>query len=271
MSSCLTKRTKRLASPDGSFANRLASALRNPHSTAEEGFTLVELLIAITILAIVVMFSSTGFVNSFRTAASMENRSKALQIGNDVVAIAEQAPYRRAYTPRMASSAELTNATGAADSDKCDVDPRLVIADPSKFGGLMVLPPDDYSADPSWEQYREFKGLVYCQKRYFGQENAEQVGVTFYVQTDIIYSNLETSDSPTRAEAGGTPASENTKGKRVVVTVKWKDTLGGESKVNTVTLQRVILPNAWDCPVGYVTPPTTSGGSNATTNGLLGC
>lgn len=248
------------------------SRLARTKQHQEDGLSLVELLVAITILAIVVLFSSTAFINSFRTTATMENRSKALQIANDVVAVAEQSPYRQLYTPRMASDADVINVGGAANNEKCDVDPRLALTNPTKFGGLMVKPPTDYSTAASWAQYREFKGLVYCQKRYFGQENAEQVGTTFYVQTDIIFANLESNDTPTRAEAGGTPAGENLKGKRVVVTVRWKDTHSGESSSNKVVLQRTLLPNAWDCPVGYVSPPATNTGStNATANGILGC
>lgn len=242
------------------------------HYQSEEGLSLVELLIAVTILAIVVLFSSTLFVNSFRTTATMENRAKAAQIANDVLAVAEQSPYRKLYTPRMVVDPEMFNTGAPGDDAKCDVDPRLSgSGSPTKFGGSMVKPPSDYSLAPSWSQYREFKGLVYCQTRYFGQESAEQVGTTFYVQTDIIFSNLNTSDTPSRAEAGNPPAAENLKGKRVVVTVRWRDTHSGADAANKVVVQRTIIPDVWDCPVGNVIPPVSSGSNNATANGLLGC
>lgn len=251
--------------------NKNIQALLRQQHQSEEGLSLVELLIAITILAIVVLFSSNLFVNSFRTSATMENRSKALQIAQDVIAVGEQSPYRKLYTPRMSIDPDMFNVDNSPTNERCQTDPRLSSTDPTKFGGTIVKPPTDYSLDPAWSEHREFKGLIYCQKRYFGQENAEQVGTTFYVQTDIIFSSLETSDTPSRVEAGGTPAAENIKGKRIVVTVRWKDTHSGESDINKIVLQQTVLPNAWDCPVGHVTPPPTSGSGNATQNGLLGC
>lgn len=237
---------------------------------SESGITLVELLVAITMLAIIVLFSSNMFISSFRKNANMENRNKATQIANEQIAIAKQSPYKRLYTPTQSTPGSMFVMNGSVP-EKCLPDARVGNANSQRFGGYNVQQPLDYTTNASFNDYREFKGLVYCQEKWMGQKEADQVGTSFWVQTDIVYLNETTSDMPTRIQAGNPPAVEKTRAKRVVVTVRWRDTESGEDGgPNQVSMQTTITPKLWECPATMITDQGTNT-KKAKDKGLYGC
>lgn len=173
---------------------KLKDSLRSRRS-ATEAFTVAEIMIAAIIILIVLVSAAYGITSAVRSAAYVENYTKAGQLANQQVAIAKQAPYSELWIPRTADGDLIGNF-------KC-----APTATPAPSGTT-------YAETGSGDQY---PGLTYCQTKKFGGSGG--VGTTFYIQTTVLY--IETGSAYDGSSIGDTPSGYFSK--RVLVTVRWAD------------------------------------------------
>lgn len=192
---------------------KLFRTLKQEHD--ENGMTVVEVMIAIVIIAIVLVFTGIGLSNSFQTSSTTENRTKAASYAADVASIAKQAPYRQLWVnvPPITS----TNADMFGNQAKCrsTIPTGLGMNDPATSG----------------QGTTPFPGIEYCQVRQASNEN-NAIGPKFYIQTAVYYVD---STSATRVQ------------KRVIITIRWVDTASGDTNWNTYQASVTRSPAVGDC------------------------
>lgn len=182
------------------------------HSGSKEsGITIVEIMVAIVIIAAILVFTASGLTMSSKTSVYNENRTKAQAFANDVIAIAKQSPYRKAWI-------ENESPDGNWGPGKCT---ELV----------NNLTPNGKTATvlSSGEGTSPFPNLEQCQVRQATNEKGP-VGAVFYIQT----------------QAYGI-TSANSSYKEVWVTVRWQDISVSPGQWNTFQTSVVLAPSVEDC------------------------
>jgi len=205
-----------------SISSRLK--LLSSRKEAEGAFSIAEALIASVIIMIILVATASGFSSSFRSSASVENNNKAVQLANEVQAIARQSNYRDLWVASQTPTNELFG-TG-----KCENQSN------TPAGTTRVT---------SGENNSPFKGLVYCKSKRFG--GGEGVGTTFYVQTQISYLKTSAAYDSGSDNANNSIVNGSFYSKRVYVTVRWQDVAAGEDKWSTVKTSYTRSPDSSDC------------------------
>lgn len=193
----------------------------NRPPSKEDGITIVEIMISIVIIAAVLVFTASGLTMSSKSSIAAENRTKATAFANDAIAIAKQAPFRKAFVPPSESDSRLWG------NGKCTTPNENETPD----GRAASLMETGEGANP-------FPGLVQCQTRQ--ASNAEgPVGSVFYIQTQVY----------------GISSYNSAGYKEVWVTVRWKDITVPENQWNTVTVTATLAPTVEDCYLTTVGQP----------------
>jgi hypothetical protein len=193
----------------------------------ESGVALVEAMVAAIIILIVLVATAVGMTSSFSASTSSENRNKAMQMVNNEMAIAKQAPYAQ-----LGITAPTTNSQQAGCSPYS-----------STFNGEAF----NAISNP-------FSGLVYCQP-----EQYSNVGITFYVETQITWVQSNTYD--------GSSQPVNIDGlyytpKRITVTVRWAESAdsAGNAITQNIAVSEIRTPNTTECiPPGLNSGPAPLG------------
>jgi len=226
--------------------NNFARALKTKSITfrkTEDGFTIAEVMIAAIVILVVLLFTAYGLTSAFRASSTTENNSKANQLVNGVIALAEQSPYKQLYlSDRSTIDASLIG------NGKCDTPT-------STPSGTLLASTGDGTA---------FPGLTYCQTKVFG--NGNSIGATFYIQTQIAWI---TSNGAFDSSSGSASAVQSGHyiSKRVYVTVRWQDVSSGAGNWNTVYQTYTKTPSAAECVPDQIpfTPDPTYVDSNGNT------
>ena len=220
---------------------RLQTITRKKNTSSrkpEDAFTIAEIMIAAIIIMIVLLATAYGLTSSFKSAATIENTTKANQITNDVIAIAKQSSYRKLYLNDRSTTPSTLIGNG-----KCDV------ATTTPSGTVLAQTGD---GDP-------FEGLAYCQTKRFSinGDTPQAVGTTFYIQTQISFITAQAAfDSST---SSGTAVSNGRyAAKRVYVTVRWQDVSSGTGAWNTVVASYTKTPAPSECIPDRITLSSTN-------------
>lgn len=200
--------------------------LTRPRRRLEAAFTLAEVMVAVLILTIVMTASAWGMTSSFQAASNTENRAKATQLAQDVIAQAKQSPWSQLY---IATADRTWTQTSTA---QCGPVNRY-----EEANYVYVTPPP--SGTPS------FPGLKGCQTMKFQNGNAAGVGATFYVTTHILYVRTQTGfdSSPSQANAN---ANLSYAAKRVFVNVRWRD-VGSSGAYDEFSVAHTRVPTSTEC------------------------
>lgn len=211
--------------------SRLSHA-RDVRSRLDVGISLAEVMVAVLILTIVMTASAWGMTTSFQSAANMENRAKATQLAQDVVAQAQQSPWNQLY---ISTASRSWTQTGAA---QCGSPTRY---QETNYG---YVPAPASGVAP-------FPGLEGCQTMKFQNGNSAGVGVTFYVTTHIVYVRSQTGfdSSPSQAQAN---SNLNYAAKRVYVNVRWRD-VGSSGSFDEFSMAYTRTPSFTECVPTRVT------------------
>lgn len=205
---------------------------------SEEGMTVVEVMVAIVIIAIVLVFTGIGLAASFKASVYSENRAKAASYASDVIAIAKQSSYRQLWIPNPVVT------TGSGGNSNMFNISQSGVDKTERCTTTIVNATGATSAAKTGVGTEPFKGIVHCQTRQ-AENKGSGVGTTFYIQTKIGY----------------VPTGDGFSQKRVQVDVKWKD-ISNNGKTNTYTETYSRTPTAGDC-----VPPSLLGGAAP----ALGC
>lgn len=209
-----------------SFKSTLTARLRDKDSA----FSLAEGLIASVVILIILIATAAGLSTSFNASISSENRNKAMELVNNTIAIARQAPFK---------SVGMANPTTAQQSGCRSFS--------STFDGenrVVTLAADAYP------------GLVYCQKKKFSS-----AGIEFTIETNTTWvSNFDSSsEAVTFSNTGYQP-------KRVNVRVTWAESADsdGEAVVSSVFGSWIKTPNIAECvPPGLNASSTSAAGCSS--------
>lgn len=240
----------------------------------EEAFTIIEIMVAAVIVAMVLTFSAVVIASGVKTTAMFEARSKAQNLASSVISIAQQAPYRqlwvaRSFTPDAAhpesSFISATNEQGKCSPSSVAPPTYGVWATTGETG--FYQRPDVYAPG----------GLTYCTSAQFGTAGGSAVGTTYFTQTDVsyvtdpnaAYDTSEIGATGTNFDTGLAPAVDynltdevimNTYqpqmyyAKRVTVTVRWYDISNsgkiGEAGYNEVSISYTAVPDPSECVPG---------------------
>lgn len=214
--------------------NNLLEKVRSSRaSNAEDGMTVVEVMIAAIIIAGIFIFTAQALTTSFKASSLAENRTRAANYADSAIAVAKQAPFRQLWVTIPAVNADNSNLFGAG---KCTSTFETIAV-----GGANRTPVTN------GEGATPFTGISYCTARQATNET-NNVGSTFYIQTDV------------RA----LPVTGSTWQKYVKVTVRWQDVSSGEGKWNTFQTSTTRTPTVGECipatlrntglPAGCVSP-----------------
>lgn len=209
-----------------SFKSTLTARLRDKDSA----FSLAEGLIASVVILIILIATAAGLSTSFNASISSENRNKAMELVNNTIAIARQAPFK---SVGMANPTTAQQAGCRPYSSTFDGETRAV-----------TLAADAYP------------GLVYCQKKKFSSS-----GIEFTIETNTTWvSNFDSSsETVTLSNTGYQP-------KRVTVRVTWAESADsdGEAVISSVFGSWVKTPNIAECvPPGLNASSTSAAGCSS--------
>lgn len=209
------------------------TANRYRSSQDENGITIVEIMVAIVIIAAILIFTASNLTMSSRSSIFSENKTKAQAFANDALAIAKQSPYRQLWIQDQRFDDN-------GGDGKC-----VKLTDSKTPNGTVAQVVNE------GEGTVPFSGLVECQTR---QATSKQnpVGAVFYVQTEVY---------------GVTTA--NSTYKEVWVTVRWTDISAPTDGWHTVRSSVVVAPTVEDCFITTAGYPsgTTLTSLNATIPG----
>ena len=191
----------------------------NFFSKKEDGLSIVEVMMAFVVIAIVLIATAGAMTASFRSASYTENKSRAAAYAAEVIAVAKQADFKQLYLETQPTDPALFG------QGKC-LNNQTTIPAGSATDDMTIVKTG--TGEP-------YQGLVYCQAKQAGNEKGS-IGSTFYIQTKIVYL-LRNQGS----------TSTNFYPKRVYVEVKWQDVYSGEGKYNTYTTSYTRSPSPKDC------------------------
>lgn len=213
------------------FIAKIKKAYSKRNTLTEHGMTIVEVMVAVVIIAGVLVFTASGLIISSRSAVSNENRTKATAYANEVLAIAQQADYRNLFIP-------VTSPNENWAGGKCE--PATNNRNPRNQSAAIIR---------KGQNSQPFAGLVECQVRQSSNQD-NLVGPKFYVQTYVYGFQVDTTPN------GGM-------GKEVFVRVKWDDVAGGGEMI--FSTKRV--PKITECYVSAVGQTQTLTQLNSTIPG----
>lgn len=95
------------------FMTRLTFKRKQNNCVPENGFELVEVVVAGIIILLVLLSTAYGLSGAFRSSAGVENHNKAVQLAANIVAIAKQSSYRSLWV-----TTERTTGVNAAIFDQ---------------------------------------------------------------------------------------------------------------------------------------------------------
>ncbi len=245
------------------------------HKNEEDGFTIVEIMVAAIIVAMVLLFSAAGITSAVKTTTTLEARSKATNLAASVIAIAQQTPYRQLWVNREFfpnSSHKTADYIGASACDATTTTaPTGTAWSIQGEGAVGDAYHPNLSTNPA---YSPLAGLIYCTSTQFGTSTGQGVGIVYHIQTNITFLSTPTVangyDTPlvgagsSSFSSGAAPAIQNWisdpsthstyqpqmyYAKRVVVTVKWSDLSNAATagSYNTVSLSYTAAPDPSEC------------------------
>lgn len=195
----------------------LLSRLAHLRKEEQQGFTLVEIMVAAVIIVIILLATAYGLTNSFRQSSNIENRNKAMALINDIIAVAKQAPYSELYI------ADRSAPSGLIGADMCNP------VNQTPAGTALATGPTGGNFEDEFVSCREVR--------------FSQIGASFYVSTQISYLTTSASFD----NGGGAVTNGDYVAKRVYVTIRWRDVQSGDAAWNTVQGTYTKTPSTSEC------------------------
>jgi len=190
----------------------------------ESGVSLVEVIIAASIILILLVATAQAFSSAFATSVLAGNRNQAIQFAQEVASIARQAPFDQVGLVPPATRPEPL---------------------PSQCG---VAYTGTFEGQPEITQTTEYPGLVYCQIREI--TGTDQVFVIYTHITQIPTSGFDNSSLTVDTTSTAYVP------RRVTVTVSWfnKINLDASAQFDELTMSYVRTPSMAECiPPGIAT------------------
>lgn len=194
----------------------------------EEGVSLVEVMVASTIILILLIASAQAFSTAFATAVVAGNRNQAVQFAQQVVSIVKQAPF------------EQVALVDPADRED-DLPSQCETPYTGEYNGIpeIEVPAED-----------EYPGLVYCQVHEIS--GTDQVYVVYTHITPVTSTDFDNTTLPV------TTNGTNYVPRRVTITVTWFNEINLDGSVNyeSLTMSYIRTPTMAECiPPGTTTAP----------------
>lgn len=216
----------------------LKKIFRRPDET---GLSLVEVIVAATMMVLVLTASALALTSGFQTAAVSAKKNQASQFAQQVISIAKQAPFE--MIGLSDTNGDQPPGVTMRRPDVCNEQAGRGIGNTS----IPTSDPKDIIIPVG------YPGLVYCQSytlsgiKYVDANGATQSGIspgTYLVMTDITQVGRGDFDSTTDPNPN-LPATDFVP-RRVTVTVWW-----GDNNEEKVTASFVRTPNIAECiPTG---------------------
>lgn len=193
----------------------------------EQGLSLPEIMISAVIIVILLVASATAFSNAITVTSGSASRVQASQIAQSVLAVAEQAPYKKIAVTKPNSTYPVPG--------ECSSTPWR-----DTYNGVTVI-----------TQTTPYTGLEFCQ---------------VYPMTGTP-GNYTTAVYVTAVNAGNYDGQSNSTGtyqkfspKRITVVVTWTDSLRPGQSAEKITLTESIIktPTVGDCIPPIISSTTSS-------------
>lgn len=196
----------------------------------ESGVSLAEIMVAIVVIAILLVASASAFTGAISANVASGNRNQAIQISQDIIAVAKQAPFAKIG---------IVSPTGANTPDTACSEPWT-----GKYNNLTIIP-----------QTEIYPKLVYCQ--VFDIPETGMVYAAYTYVTAVGTNDFDSSTVPI------TTTGTKFVPKRITVKVVWFDKIqnNGEVSYQSVTQSYVRTPTIAECvpnanySSGAATPP----------------
>jgi type II secretory pathway pseudopilin PulG len=210
---------------------RILENIRQKKRGEESGIGLAEVMVAIIVIAILLIASASAFTGAISANVASGNRNQAIQISQDIISVAKQAPFNRV-------AVVVPEGTNAAPSQCSD-------AWTGTYNGLNII-----------TQTTKYPGLVYCQI-----SKIPSTGMVYAAYTYITPVTLNNYDSTSKVVNVSRFVP-----RRITVEVVWFDqiTSGGAVTYQSVTQSYIRTPNINECipasnyASGSPTPPGCS-------------
>lgn len=193
---------------------RILSNIRQKKRGEESGIGLAEVMVAIVVIAILLIASASAFTGAISANISSGNRNQAIQISQDIISIAKQAPFNRVSVVVPTGA----NAAASQCSDEWT----------GTYNGLNIL-----------TQTTKYPGLEYCQI-----SKIPSTGMVYAAYTYITPVTLNNFDATSKVVNVSKFVP-----RRVTVRVVWFDeiTTGGAVTYQSVTQSYIRTPNINEC------------------------